>query len=264
MRIWLIIDGTKQGPFTLQEILDRIHASELPATTYAWIEGMKEWKPIGEMENFRHEFEPRDEEEEAVEVRKTAPVTAPITAGLLWRRWAARVFDFTVWQSLCFGVTAAWGMPLKEWIYAGVFLLYVMPVWIPIEALMLYYFSWTPGKALLGLRVSNGDGSSLSIGTALIRSLRTFLMGMGAAYPPMTFFCHCFGWWFTRKNGIAIWDNPQKIQVTSKPLKWWRWLILAMTWFFASNILAVPAVPVMIEIMQERMPNHPFLKYINQ
>lgn len=265
MRIWLIIQGEKQGPFPIHDIISRIRLGELDATIHAWHDGMLAWKPLGEIESFRHEFESPQVDEESPPplphpMKQVAMTPMPPTQ--LWRRWAARMFDMVIWQSICFGFCAAVGWPLKEWILSGGFVVIAMPLWIPIEAFMLHWLSHTPGKYLLGLRITNHDGSRLNVKTAMIRSMRCFFMGMGAFYPIVMPFCQAFCWWFSRRHGIALWDLPQKLQVVHRPLAWWRWCVMLLLCLVISNMLASPAVPVMKEVLQIQMPNHPLLRYM--
>ncbi len=271
MRIWLIIHGEKQGPFPIHDIITRIYRSELDADTHAWHEGMSEWKPLGEIESFRHEFAKMgemddDERETPPPLPQSMPHELPkgtLLPGILWRRWTARMLDMVFWHSFSCGFCAMVGWPLKEWLLSEMFLVVAMPLWIPLEGLMLHYLGATPGKFLLGLRVTTSDNSRLPLATATIRALRCFFMGMGAFFPIVMPFCHAFSWWFARRQGMAIWDAPQKLQVSSQLFPWWRCAIMALVGLFLCNLLSLPSVPVMKEVISIRMPNHPILKYMD-
>ncbi len=53
--IYAIINGVQQGPFSMGEILDRIHAGEITPDTYIWKAGMLEWKQAKDVENIMPE-----------------------------------------------------------------------------------------------------------------------------------------------------------------------------------------------------------------
>jgi uncharacterized RDD family membrane protein YckC len=267
MRTWLIINGEKQGPFQIHDILTRIERCEVDASTHAWHEGMSEWKPLGEIESFRHEFFSMEDEDDDEETppplpgshKQSAPTLRP---GTLWRRWTARMLDMIFWHSFSCGFCAMVGWPLKEWLLSEMYLVVAMPLWIPLEGVMLHFLGYTPGKLLLGLRVSTSDNSRLTLYTAMIRSLRCFFMGMGAFFPIVMPFCQAFSWWFARRQGMAIWDAPQKIQVSARPFAWWRCVLMALFGILVCNILSLPSLPVMREVISIQMPGHPLLKYM--
>jgi uncharacterized RDD family membrane protein YckC len=268
MRIWLIINGEKQGPYPIHDIVSRIYRRELDASVHAWHEGMSEWKPLGEIDSFRHEFEATKEFGQSPpplpqslhqEPTHGLPTLLP---GALWRRWTARMLDMILWHSFSCGFCALVGWPLKEWLLSDLFLVVAMPLWIPLEGLMLHFLGYTPGKLLLGLRVTTSDNARLTLAAAMIRSMRCFFMGMAAFYPLLMPFCHAFSWWFARRQGMAIWDSPQKHQVPARSFPWWRCMLMTMLGLFLSNILSLPSYTVMKEVLSIRVPNHPLLQYM--
>lgn len=46
MQIYLLIEDDRQGPFTPEEIAEKIKAGECTPDTLAWKEGMEEWQPL--------------------------------------------------------------------------------------------------------------------------------------------------------------------------------------------------------------------------
>ena len=56
MQVWLLIDGTKEGPFHDFEVRSKITHDDLPADTMAWYESMDSWKPLGEIGLFEDSF----------------------------------------------------------------------------------------------------------------------------------------------------------------------------------------------------------------
>lgn len=49
MQIYLLIADDRQGPFTPEQITEKIKAGECTAETLAWKDGMEEWKPLADV-----------------------------------------------------------------------------------------------------------------------------------------------------------------------------------------------------------------------
>lgn len=47
--VFLVIDGQQAGPFTIDQLREHARAGRLTAKTFAWKQGMPEWKPAGEI-----------------------------------------------------------------------------------------------------------------------------------------------------------------------------------------------------------------------
>ena len=105
-----------------------------------------------------------------------------------WRRYLARTVDLYVcWclWSLILAVglreVAAWHEGLREVLDTGmsaVILLLTEPLW-------LHFLGATPGKFLFGLRLTRSDGSYLSYGEGLRRTLGVLAVGMGFRLWPL-------------------------------------------------------------------------------
>lgn len=126
MKIWIYIDGQQQGPYTLEELLDK----PVTENTKVWFEGLPKWYPAGYLEEMRplfdgsllkakenvepvepqvsepgevtevveeahHEAEPTagyepEAERETVEVSETVVETEPVSAYAPGRRYIPR------------------------------------------------------------------------------------------------------------------------------------------------------------------------------
>lgn len=53
MKIWIYIDGQQQGPYTLEELLDK----PVTENTKVWFEGLPKWYPAGYLEEMRPLFD---------------------------------------------------------------------------------------------------------------------------------------------------------------------------------------------------------------
>lgn len=50
---YLVIDGAPDGPFALRDIDVKYRTKEVPSSTFAWKEGLPEWKPLFEIPQIR-------------------------------------------------------------------------------------------------------------------------------------------------------------------------------------------------------------------
>lgn len=50
----LLIDDNEGGPFTLREIETAFRAGKKPDRAYVWKQGMKRWRPVGKVKEFKH------------------------------------------------------------------------------------------------------------------------------------------------------------------------------------------------------------------
>jgi uncharacterized RDD family membrane protein YckC len=81
----------------------------------------------------------------------------------------------------------------------------VLLFWIPVEAILVALFAATPGKWLFALTVRRQDGSRLSFGQAVRRSLLVFVYGLGAGFlAPLT---QLWAFWRLANDGDTTWDR---------------------------------------------------------
>lgn len=267
MRAWIIIDGEKTGPFDIAQVARRIESGELTSEHHGWVEGMKDWLPLTKIPAFEEAFQTYQKSlvPPPVPEISSIPKFFPAPQGgppadvnrMLVRRFFARWFDMLLWTMLfmCFIIFAKadfMGLMMNLWFnYA------MMLVWILLESAMIHLWGCTPGKALLGIRVRNVDGSNISLGRSVLRSLRVYLMGMGMSHPILMPLCHGFSWWFLRKHGATLWDGPAGFRVSMGPISVWRWVSYAVLLFTIMNVAGVVLEPVSREMMELWMPKEP-------
>lgn len=268
MRTWIIIDGEKIGPFDIAQVARRIESGELSPETYGWIEGMKNWQPLSTIPQFSESCHKSNEPTPPpLPVNQGNPNAPARTAhwqipfstpqektNQLLRRFFARWFDLLLWSSLYMCVMKLSGADLKSLMMNFWFNYVMMLVWIMIEAAMIHVWGFTPGKALLGLRVHRADGSALSLGSGLLRSIRVYLMGMGMSHPLLLPLCHGFAWWFVRKHGVALWDGAAGHRISVAVIKPWRWVIYGLLVFTILNVSGVILESVSRELFIEMFP----------
>ena len=103
------------------------------------------------------------------------------------RRLFARMFDeFLLFQVLFVGMCLArYNVDRANELAVGVGTTVLLGL---LEALSLHLFGTTPGKALLGMRLTGPDGRKLSFGAGLLRYVRMLWHGLGVGIPIWTWF----------------------------------------------------------------------------
>jgi uncharacterized RDD family membrane protein YckC len=121
----------------------------------------------------------------------------------------------------------------------------VLPV-ILMEAAMVGSLGFTPGKWLLGLRVETLGGQRLSIGQALVRSMRVWVLGMGMFLFLMMIIGCSMSLWFGKKKGGMLWDLQGGFQVKGRQLTPKR---IAWFWVILVGVISINALPYLSEIL---------------
>jgi hypothetical protein len=104
---------------------------------------------------------------------------------------------------------------------------------VPLDALMLAIAGTTPGKALLGLRVTASDGARPSPAAAVQRALGVYVRGLGLGIPFLAFFTLPVAGARRMNHGRTRWDEGAKLMVVAAPLSGGRWQ-LALVAFIAA------------------------------
>lgn len=128
---------------------------------------------------------------------------------LLWRRFLARLFDFLV----CFLAAYRLGSLLVPepnrqnlaWLYAVQMM--AAAFMAVTEPLLLALTGRTPGKAVLGLRVSDLDGGRLSLAKACSRSWQVWREGLGFGLPLYRLLALTRSYAAARRGARAGWEE---------------------------------------------------------
>jgi uncharacterized RDD family membrane protein YckC len=258
MEIWLIQNGKRSGPYPDYEIRSRIEHGQMTPEEMVWHEGLPEWTPVGELELFLNSLE------------KQAPAIAPpplpkaymeAAAGAkpnahLARRFWARWTDLTLysalwWLGMYLGVRDIGSAIGNLWLLLPMFL-----PWFAVEAWLIHRFGKTPGKWLMGLKVSNEDGSPLALKEAIWRSLRVMITGIGFGWGLLAILCQTMSWFTTRRLGKPIWDYLGNHKVETGPLHPMRTVVLMFVFIGAFLLQVAVRGPHDEKIMLERFPQY--------
>ncbi len=173
-------------------------------------------------------------------------------------RLLARFVDYGLYAVLYGGIVALRGLP-----YDASLLLSVNPLlWLPmllLEAWMLSTWGTTPGKALMGIRVTTfGEVQRLSYLRALLRAFTVFTLGTGMMLPQLLPIMLVFQYWMLRRRGITLWDARSSTLPTQKePLTPSRY-VLAVISLYVSAVLFIssmkPWLPAMLDDIGRQNP----------
>lgn len=176
-----------------------------------------------------------------------------------WPRFFARVFD--VWWeilllSVVFGAVLGRHSPVfAEWMNNGarqeladmLFGMLLLPIALMLDATLYRIFGNTPGKALLGLRVEQPDGSPLSYGQYLGRNFSMWLRGLALGIPIVGLFTMA-----RQANRLAMgqpasYDEPAGYSVHAVPIN------LARKIGFGIAFVGLLAVNVVMGVMTSQI-----------
>lgn len=279
MEIWLIEDGKKTGPFIDFEVRSRIHAGEVKAETKVWYRDLDTWTPLGESPLFANEFE-KEAEPELVTAENVEAYTAKLDQELreqlaapnensdqsgepagplagvpalprnlhLWRRFAARWFDFILYSLLMTAVIVWSGRSIFELASNSLFAFVSILPWFFLESLSTCIWGSTPGKWLVGLKVRGVHGQKLTAGQAILRTMRVIILGMGFGQGVLIIICHSIAAWLGFKRQIVLWDTPVGTNVLlddPKPAKWLALGGFLFLFFFLYTLLMLPMMSQM-------------------
>lgn len=140
-----------------------------------------------------------------------------------WLRYFARGIDYNIYK-LIFDIFLVLGHVENNGEFTGVVNVIVsMALMMFLEPLMLHIWGTTPGKAILGLRITKSNGELLSYGEGLIRTAGAICMGMGLNIPLVNLI---FLWLSYKKckNGVPQpWDEGMDYAI--KDRKRYRYFI---------------------------------------
>lgn len=159
-----------------------------------------------------------------------------------WVRYWARMMDILVF-SLPMGVVLAvlWPEllastdPASEWVLG----LIIFLAWAFVEPLCLSVFGTTPGKALFRITLRLRSGQQLEYSTALRRSLKVWLKGMGMGLPLVGLITVIVAYNKLKRLGSTSWDAEGGFDVLHRPVGTGR--IMAAIGIFLLFILVVGA-----------------------
>jgi uncharacterized RDD family membrane protein YckC len=207
-----------EGPYQLEQLQDMLDRGTLTFNDVVWVEGTQEWISLNQVEGIYLRPPP----EIGTDLVEEGPQVRP------WVRYWARSIDMAL-IGVIVGIPIHIALPgeMSNNRLLDQFVQFLaLTLWIPIEAALIAAFGYTPGKALLRVRISNKNGSNLSFGQALARSFGVWLMGLGTGLIPLvTLVTLIVAHSRLATKGVTNWDRAGRFQVTHRNVGMIRALI---------------------------------------
>lgn len=261
MKIWLLENGEKSGPFESFVVRERIDSGELKADTQSWYPGADGWGPLSEIPQFKSLFEaevedlvtpppvPQATTNQAILRKAIAEERAKAPPIHLTRRLFARIHDCILYMTLIFIVFKERALKVMDsesmMPLLGIGLAYVI-----LDGIMTHLWKSSPGKFLLGMRVTDAVGYAIPLKFALLRSLRVWILGLGmwVMWP----FSLLISWFMSRRLGYFLWDLPKRYRIVARPFSGLHVMAYTAS-IFTMNLLFTIAMPQqVIEEIQQR------------
>lgn len=262
MEIYVLKEGQRRGPFLPFKLRELLEDKEFQPSDPGWIEGMEAWAPLSSIEALTN-WMPRDPAlppplpgPDVLHQRQTAAgadvaavreIEARRVRG--WLRWLARTVDEMLWFVLIWTIgVSAGSLNLWDFVWRNPLLLFGPAVaWIPVEALLLSRFTTTPGKWLLGIRVTDDLGQPLSYLAALKRSALVLVMGNGLGLPTLMLLPLLqagMSWMLYQRSGTTLWDRTAAsvpMHTRPTPVGFSGLGLVAAAWFGLGSWIALTA-----------------------
>ena len=209
-----------KGPLTIAEMAERIDEGVINAQTLVWAYPMKDWAPAANVEVFTRYFGQGQEGLAYADhtIDDYIPYVPP-GAGYVyvsqvqpWARLFARHLDYLGISFIAMIIAlltfadpfTILGMTVVNMIAVSIAL---DLIWVPIEALLINIYGTTPGKYLLGIRVTDTSGQNPDFGRALKRSFLVWGKGMGLTLPLIGTITQILGYTNLTRHHISSWDK---------------------------------------------------------
>ncbi len=265
MEIWIISDGEKAGPIHDYDIRRKIETGELTRDIMAWHEGLPAWRPLVEIPLFKDEFDwahpgdaatpplPGGMGKSPRASQPDGPPPLPV-AQVLGRRFWARWMDLHCYLAIWWLTMWASGSNIEDALGNIVLLVGQLVPWFIVESILLHRFGTTPGKWLLGLRVTNVDGTPLSLAAATLRYFLVMVFGFGFGWGLLALFFQAFSYFTIRALGNPLWDHAGGHRVQATPLVGWRIVTVILLLFLAAQLQMAVIAPYVIKNAAQTFP----------
>jgi uncharacterized RDD family membrane protein YckC len=246
MEFYFRKNGATLGPLPIFRVRAMIEDGQILPEDIAWHEGMEAWQPVDKIPALQlllpnavsqadETSEPDDEDdsnddaktklERDFSTRNQRAVDPDLLQDRLrkaraWQRFLARWIDLTLFTLLTLQVGVWLGLLEPGEVATPRFLAFILPafLWVPLEAWFLSRYGATPGKALLGLRLTARDGEAISYTVALRRSVDVWFFGCGMELQLLNLLLKMLAFARYRQAGETSWDATHQLIVEHRPV----------------------------------------------
>jgi len=288
---YIIENEAKKGPFSLKELIEL----DLSETTLVWKKGLKNWTELKNLSEYKKTIPPpipktstphestttgnKNIEEvnisaasAEIDLKTELPsheseILRHKNAGF-WLRLVAFLIDFTFMFFFTSFFWAIFQLPIpldSISIFSGSFLLFKNPIsiifgWLFYAAFESSRFQATPGKAILGLKVTNENFERIGFGQATSRFLGKILSGLiiGIGYIMIGFTKRRQGLHDKMAHTLVLKENVTEIK--RKPASW---IIFSGSILLFIVSLFIPANTELIETLDSFNTNNTISNTLN-
>ncbi|MEP7185926.1 MAG: RDD family protein [Rhodanobacter sp.] len=226
MEIWIGRDGERHGPYKEDDVRQWLRSGQVSPKDLAWYEGLADWQPLSVLFPDEATATPPPPAGDNSYAASAAPSLPQMTTAALedhagfWKRVGAWAIDYLV---LCVPITViaiamganvafehlmtqvqngvAAALAATEYVKA-VRSATLLALLVGYVYYVIFEFSkWqaTPGKLMLGMRVTNLNGQRLSLSRSLARNAVRLVNALTVLIP---FVCYLPVAWTARKQGF--------------------------------------------------------------
>jgi len=198
---WYAEQGQSMGPFNVDALARLFQTGRISPQTQVWREGLREWSPIAALVELRGvvmPFLPADKTETVAAGNPPHTGSRTLPAHFVVR-YLARQFDCALeFHLLTLGtlVLLSRGFHIhfesfvsKDMLHLLLILaimIAVQPFTLVLDAGLFRIFGNTPGKAMLGVRVTDAQGIKLGFPAYLLRNIKVWIIGRGLGIPVLS------------------------------------------------------------------------------
>lgn len=252
MRQWYYIQsGERRGPVPEPEFREMFEMARLSTNAPVWTEGLEGWRPACDIKGLiptahmpppvpaqknyaganagRGVAEPNGLSARATSFLIGAPPDDTPSGPQVrpWVRFWARRMDNYLF-SFFGGIILAFAYPPAAQMNSILFGFLLLLAYNFVEPAMFAVLGTTPGKALLRVRVRNGDDSKLSYSEAMNRMMSVYLRGQGLGIPIVELLTARSAYYRLMKEGTTSWDEDAHIDVSHQNIGVLRILLVVL------------------------------------
>ena len=157
-----------------------------------------------------------------------------------WQRFFARLLDGQIYRTLWMLLLPALGFNMLKNSRGGMLFLELLTLgtMFLLEPLLLSRFGTTPGKWLMGLRVTDENGKTLPLAAAWMRTWRALWYGFGFSIPIYSIVRLYTSWKAEQAEQPLEWEDGSELRA----VPWKAWRVAA----WAAAVLALLAATVLV------------------
>lgn len=272
MPYYIAIAGEKRGPYPAYRVIDQLRGGEVSPDALGWEPGMDAWRPLREIPAFDEAIAvienppppsvPGEDSADRpfADTPPPLPGQRPTSIGEIiaqarpFARFSARMIDYLIVMTVAWQFCDVPPLPKdispldlmrndgtivsQETLMRMAAVHYAaLVIWVFVEALLIHRFGATPGKALLGVRVTAENGTPLPLLTSLGRAFVAWMAGFGFGLTPFNLIGSAAGLGMILYGGGTLWDRMFAVRVPVSAMSPARFL-MAIGFVFLLLILS--------------------------